>query len=116
MKQADTLKLRKTRKHIPIYYFMFVIENVKAIKQIMKIFLKIMFFLTATTIWSQTFTVSGNIVDESNRPVAYSNILLLHTQDSTIVSGTTSNDDGRFVFNTGRIILQMGFEYLCLDV
>lgn len=99
MKQADTLKLRKTRKHIPIYYFMFVIENVKAIKQIMKIFLKIMFFLTATTIWSQTFTVSGNIVDESNRPVAYSNILLLHTQDSTIVSGTTSNDDGRFVFN-----------------
>ncbi|TJY34815.1 outer membrane beta-barrel family protein [Pontimicrobium aquaticum] len=65
----------------------------------MKIFFKIISLLTATTIWSQSYTVSGNIIDESNRPVAYSNILLLRSQDSTIVSGTTSNDDGKFSFN-----------------
>ena len=64
----------------------------------MKIFLKIVCLLTATTIWSQSFTVSGNIVDTSNIPVVYSNILLLQAQDSTIVSGTTSDDDGKFIF------------------
>lgn len=65
----------------------------------MKIFFKIICLLTATTVWSQSFTVSGNIVDESNRPIAYSNILLLRSQDSTIVTGTTSDDDGKFIFN-----------------
>jgi len=78
---------------------MFVFENAKVIKRIMKVFFKIIFFFTATTIWSQTYTVSGNIVDELDHPIAYSNILLLHSQDSTIVSGTTSGDDGKFIFN-----------------
>ena len=58
-------------------------------------------FLSTTTIWSQSqsFTISGNIVDASNVPIAYSNILLLRTQDSTMVSGTTSDDNGKFFFN-----------------
>ncbi len=64
----------------------------------MRFFLKIICFFITSSIWSQSFTVSGNIVDESNRPVAYSNILLLRAQDSTIVSGTTSNDNGAFIF------------------
>ena len=65
----------------------------------MRIFYITLLFLSTTTIWSQSFTLSGNIVDESNRPVAYSNILLLQSQDSTIVSGTTSDDNGKFIFN-----------------
>ena len=64
----------------------------------MRIFYLVLLFFSTTTIWSQSFTVSGNIVDESNHPIAYSNILLLRTQDSTIVYGTTSDDNGNFLF------------------
>jgi len=74
-------------------------ESVNAIKLIMKIFYASLFFLSTLSIWSQAFTVSGNIIDRENNPVAYSNILLLNTKDSTIVSGTTSDDDGKFIFN-----------------
>ncbi len=59
----------------------------------------VVLFLSTTFIWSQTFNVSGEIKDENNNPLAYANILLLKTQDSTIVSGTTSNEEGKFVFN-----------------
>jgi Outer membrane protein beta-barrel family/CarboxypepD_reg-like domain len=59
----------------------------------------IVWFFYTTLIWSQTFTISGKISDETSNPVAYANILLLKTQDSTIVSGTTSNENGDFVFN-----------------
>jgi outer membrane receptor protein involved in Fe transport len=43
--------------------------------------------------------VSGSIKDEANNPIAYANILLLKAQDSTIVSGTTSNEEGQYSFN-----------------
>jgi len=43
--------------------------------------------------------VSGSIKDEADNPIAYTNILLLKAQDSTIVSGTTSNEEGQFSFN-----------------
>ncbi|WP_347923267.1 outer membrane beta-barrel family protein [Pontimicrobium sp. SW4] len=65
----------------------------------MRIFYLILLFLSTTTIWSQTFTLSGSIIDKSNYPIAYSNILLLRSQDSSIVSGTTSDDNGKFIFN-----------------
>ena len=63
-------------------------------------------------IWSQSFTVSGTVNDEANNPVAYSNILLLKSQDSTIVTGTTSDDNGKFIFNnvaSGSFILKTSF-------
>jgi len=78
----------------------------------MRIFYITLLFLSTTTIWSQSFTLSGNIVDESNRPVAYSNILLLQAKDSTIVSGTTSDDNGKFIFNnvtSNNYILKASF-------
>ncbi len=67
----------------------------------MRDFYLIALFLSTTTIWSQSqsFTISGNIVDASNAPIAFSNILLLRSQDSTMVSGTTSDDNGTFFFN-----------------
>jgi len=58
----------------------------------------IVLFLSTTFAWSQTFMVSGNVQDENANPIAYTNILLLRAQDSTIVSGTTSTDDGTFSF------------------
>jgi Outer membrane protein beta-barrel family/Carboxypeptidase regulatory-like domain len=56
--------------------------------------------------------VSGSIKDEANNPIAYANILLLKAQDSTIVSGTTSNEEGQFRFNnvtTNTYIIKASF-------
>lgn len=62
----------------------------------------IVFFFYTSFLWAQTFTVSGEIKDEANNPIAYANILLLKAQDSTIVSGTTSNEEGKFSVNNIR--------------
>lgn len=49
--------------------------------------------------WSQTFTITGSIVDEQSNPIPFTNIVLLKDADSSVVSGTTSRDDGKFVFS-----------------
>ncbi len=75
-------------------------------------FYVILLFFCTSILWSQTFTVSGDIKDEGGIPIAYSNILILKSQDSTIVSGTTSDEDGKFVLNelsTGSYILKASF-------
>ena len=59
--------------------------------------------------WSQTFTINGKIVDELSNPIPFTNILLLQETDSTIVTGTVSDDNGWFAFseiNTGNYIIK----------
>lgn len=54
----------------------------------------------------------GKIIDESSHSIAYANILLLKTQDSTIVTGTISDDFGKFIFNeidSGNYIIKVSF-------
>lgn len=46
--------------------------------------------------FSQNFSVSGKLVDLQKQPISYANILLLSSQDSTAITGTTSLDDGIF--------------------
>lgn len=49
--------------------------------------------------FSQDYAVSGTITDEANAPIDYANILVLKVEDSSIVSGTSSNSKGSFVLN-----------------
>jgi outer membrane receptor protein involved in Fe transport len=68
--------------------------------------------MTVSLLWSQSFTVSGKIIDQQSNPVAYTNILLLQPNDSLVVSGTTSDDNGRFSFseiNKGTYIIKATF-------
>jgi hypothetical protein len=44
----------------------------------------------------QEFSVNGKVFDANNNPISFANIVLLSKQDSTIVSGTSSNDLGDF--------------------
>ncbi len=41
-------------------------------------------------------TVSGKLVDETNQPLPYANVVLLALSDSTFVSGVVSGEDGTF--------------------
>ncbi len=68
--------------------------------------------LLSATVFGQQFSITGKIYDQANQPIAYANIILLKTQDSTIVTGTTSDDFGKFTTNeiaSGSYILKVSF-------
>ena len=68
--------------------------------------------ISSTTLYSQSHTVSGAIKDQQNQPVAYANVVLLKSQDSTAVSGTTSDEEGLFEIagvSEGNYIAQISF-------
>lgn len=58
-------------------------------------------------------SVKGYIVDSSNTPIAYANVVLLTLPDSTFHKGSISNDGGLFSIdgiNNGNYLIQ--FSYL----
>lgn len=59
------------------------------------LYIILIWVVSTTSIYSQT--VAGRIVDESNQPIEFANIVCLSLPDSTFVYGTISDQDGRFV-------------------
>ena len=56
-----------------------------------------------------TYTISGLIQDNDGGPMAYSNVLLLKANDSTLVKGTLAQEDGTFELDnigSGSYIVQ----------
>ncbi len=43
-------------------------------------------------------TISGKIVDASELPLSYANVLLHNSEDSKSIKGTTSDDEGNYIF------------------
>lgn len=78
--------------------------------------------LSSSFIFAQSFSIEGKITDASSNPIAYANILLLKTADSTAITGTTSDDNGLFRFDTilqGQYILKtsyIGFEDVLINM
>lgn len=67
--------------------------------------------ICSTFVWSQ-HTVSGSLKDTESKPVAYANVLLLKSLDSTFVNGTSSNEKGVFTLDnvtSGDYILKASF-------
>jgi len=54
------------------------------------------FFLCSITVWTQTYSISGTVKDTENETVAFANILVMQSLDSTIVTGTSSDENGIF--------------------
>lgn len=54
------------------------------------------FFLCSIAVWTQTYSISGTIKDTKNETVAFANILVMQSLDSTIVTGTSSDENGVF--------------------
>lgn len=44
-------------------------------------------------------TVSGRLVDEESRPMAFANVMILSPEDSSYIAGTVSREDGTFSLN-----------------
>lgn len=52
----------------------------------------------ATAISSLAQGITGKVVDETDGPLDYVNVVLLNKNDSTFISGTVTNADGEFLF------------------
>jgi outer membrane receptor protein involved in Fe transport len=69
-----------------------------------KIYYTLLFIIAATGIsFAQTSgpsaSVSGSLLDEQGKPMIYATASLLNAQDSTIVKGAISNDQGVYTFD-----------------
>ena len=59
------------------------------------------FFVVGTS-FSQTFKISGKVINTSNEVVPFANILLLNSADSTFVQGTSADENGLFLLEEVR--------------
>ena len=62
--------------------------------------------------FSQNSSIFGTIVDKENAPISYANVILLTQQDSTLVIGVSTNDEGAFRLNNldnNNYILKISF-------
>ncbi|ULC58255.1 TonB-dependent receptor [Flaviramulus sp. BrNp1-15] len=69
-------------------------------------------FLFSSFCISQEYSITGNLEDINNNPIAYANVVLLELEDSIPVEGTTSDDSGNFTFNhinKGVYLLKISF-------
>ncbi len=57
------------------------------------------FLAIPLAIFSQSFSVSGHVMDERNKAISYANIIAIKTADSTTISGTTSDESGKFTLS-----------------
>ena len=65
-----------------------------------RIFWAIALLIVSSPTWAQEASISGTLRDAvSNEPMSFTNCVLLRQQDSTFIQGTTSNDDGAFLFS-----------------
>ncbi len=67
-------------------------------------------FLVPSTLLAQNGTVTGTLQDgESGAPVGFANVVLLSAQDSSLITGATTSENGRFNLQrvpTGTYILR----------
>ena len=47
-------------------------------------------------LWAQDYSVSGTVLNEGNQPVSFANIQLLTVSDTTLLNGTSSENNGHF--------------------
>lgn len=66
----------------------------------MKKYLVYILMLTPLFSWAQSIT--GTVVDSDGQSIAFANVALCQSADSTIIAGCTSDEDGKFYFTTER--------------
>jgi len=65
-----------------------------------------------STVFGQEYSISGEVKDDQGLSIAYANIILIKELDSTITTGTSSDDLGKFItnkINSGSYIIKVSF-------
>ncbi len=72
-----------------------------------------LFLLIPILGFNQEFSISGRVVDEQGLPIGFANVILMTQQDSTVVKGTSTDDNGVFSLNTlGRDTYNFRISYI----
>ena len=74
--------------------------------------LTFLFFLCSCVCMSQNIKISGQVLDQNNMPISYANVILVHTEDESIIKGTITDDFGKFeigYLNSGTYNLEISF-------
>jgi len=74
-------------------------------------FLLMILFLLPATGQERRFSITGRVNDENKEPIAYANVGLYRSADSTLVSGGITDDDGIFSIESppGSFFLKITF-------
>ncbi|MBU3822270.1 TonB-dependent receptor [Flavobacteriaceae bacterium XHP0103] len=95
-------------KAVWINYFKFVIDDLPmSIKSV-----AYFFFIFSLPLFSQEFTITGNIKDTNNTPIAFANIVILNESNAELMTGAISDDSGHFIIeslNSGNYVLKISF-------
>jgi len=82
----------------------------------------LLLLVSAGTLYAQSHSLSGEILDEEGKPLSYASVLLLNPADSTLQFFGITNQDGRFDIKNikaNKYLLQisyMGFQTLYRNV
>ena len=69
-------------------------------------------FLTFTSVANAQITVTGKVVDNTNNPIEFANVVLLNKENNEIIIGTITDENGKFTIATdkkGEFNLQISF-------
>ncbi len=58
----------------------------------------ILYALLPLGLWAQSYEISGTVRNSDGEYVSFANVVLLRVADTTIVKGSSADDDGRFLF------------------
>lgn len=66
----------------------------------MKLFISVLF--TIISLFCQAQSITGTVVDSDGHGIAFANVVLYQSSDSSIVAGCTSDDNGNFFIRAER--------------
>lgn len=95
-------------------------------KLYIKIFILSVFFATSGKIWAgngytpdvdtATVKLTGTVYDNDNKePLAFASVALLNKQDSTLINGVVTDENGEFMVETDQSNFMMRIEYLSYE-
>jgi len=71
-----------------------------------------LFLLIPTITFSQELSISGKVEDVNKNPISFANVIVMTQQDSTIIKGSSTDDNGIFkltALEKGNYILKASF-------
>ena len=69
-------------------------------------------FCLSVTSYAQDLTISGTVVDDNNLPVAFANAIVYSSDESKVITGSSTNDQGQFSIDnltSGAYVLKLSF-------
>ena len=87
----------------------------------MRTFQGILIFLLSGMVWPLSAQITGRVVDTQNQPLEFANVALYALPDTTLITGTITDREGKFVLSSahsGQLMLRismLGYETKEID-